>query len=210
MKQIIDFLKDCLDVFSDAYKYAELDFFKLRNEITSLLDKARSKGYDEPAYCELIIDQRSSYETLVLIQVFYKRNGKFYRFKKELDLGALVNVPLTVKNKLNADSKVTIKLSDFHSLYSVRDTDIKPAVEFDYLQGNAHIGGDMKNVVPLKTLLSIKDELFYYVVELSCYYDNNHEETRVKYFASIKNLPMDIQNGLNNSEEKRVTIEINK
>lgn len=45
MQNFLSFLKECLDAFQVAYKYAELDFYKLRGEVTSLLDKARSKGY---------------------------------------------------------------------------------------------------------------------------------------------------------------------
>lgn len=54
-----------------------------------------------------------------------------------------------------------------------------PSVEFDYLRNNAHIGGDRKSVGPIKAILSITDELFYYVVELICTYEDNrlkHDE----------------------------------
>ena len=46
MGKILDFLGECLEAFSEAYKYAELDFFRLKGEVISLIDRARSKGYD--------------------------------------------------------------------------------------------------------------------------------------------------------------------
>lgn len=208
MNKILDFFKDCLEAFSEAYKYAELDFYKLRNEVISLLDKARSKGYTDPAYCELSIEIRDAYETAVQIQTFYKKNGKFFRFKKELDLGKLVNIPYVVKQRLIAENKITIKLSDFQNLYSVRDADIMPSVEFDYLRNNAHIGGDRKSVGPIKAILSITDELFYYVVELTCTYEDNKIETRRKYFANIKNIPADVQNTILSSEDKTCILDV--
>lgn len=206
MQNFLSFLKECLDAFQVAYKYAELDFYKLRGEVTSLLDKARSKGYGYPDYCEMKIQVVNSYETDVVIQAFYKgNNGQYYRFKKDLDLGKLVNVPFIVKNRLNSEKKVTIKLTDFHSLYSIGENEIIPVVDFKRL--HLFTFKDAKGV-PNRKEIHIKDDLFYYTVMCSYIYDNGERETRIKYYGAIPNLPHDIIEKINNDSEKECIIDV--
>lgn len=202
----LSFLKDCLDAFQEAYKYAELDFYKLRGEVIILLDKARAKGYGNPDYCELKIQVINSYETDVLIQAFYRgADGKFYRFKKDLDLGKLVNIPHAVKQKLSDEKEVTIRLTDFQNLYSIGENLIVPVGDFRNIQVFT-----FKNVerIPIRKEVFIKDELFYYVVKCTYVYDNEERETRAKYYGTIKNLPDEIIDKLNIEEEKECTLDV--
>ena len=206
MNDLISFLRGCLDAFQVAYKYAELDFYKLRGEVISLLDKARIKGYSYPDYCEMRIQIINSFETNVTIQSFYKgENGKFYRFKKDLDLGKLSNIPYVVKKRLDADGEVSIKLTDFTSLYAIGDNQIVPVGDFKRL----HIftfkdaQGD-----PVRKEMYIKDDLFYYTVKCSYVYENGEKETRIKYYGVIQNLPQDVIERINNDEEKECFIDV--
>lgn len=202
----LSFLKDCLDAFQVAYKYAELDFYKLRGEVIALLDKARAKGYGNPDYCELKIKVVNSYETDVLIQAFYKgADDKFYRFKKDLDLGKLVNIPHTVKQRLSNDKEVSIRLTDFQNLYSIGENLIVPVGDFRNIQVFT-----FKNVerIPIRKEVFIKDELFYYVVKCTYVYDNEERETRAKYYGTIKNLPDEIIDKLSADEEKECTLDV--
>lgn len=206
MQNFLSFLKECLDAFQVAYKYAELDFYKLRGEVTSLLDKARSKGYGNPDYCEMNIQVVNSYETDVTIQSFYKgNNGKYYRFKTDLDLGKLTNVPYIVRSQLRNEKEVTIRLTDFHTLYAIGDNEIVPMGDFKRL--HIFTFKDAKGVPSRKEML-IKDDLFYYTVKCSYIYDNGEKETRIKYYGTIQNLPQDIIDKINNDSEKECIIDV--
>ncbi len=206
MKNMINFLKDCLDAFTEAYKYAELDFFKLKNEVVILLDRARSKGYIDPAYCEMTIQVKNSFETDVQIQVFYKNfNGKYYRFKSNLDIGKLTNIPYTIKNKLDSDKTVTVKLSDFQNLYSVKEKEIQPTIKFESLRTFTFREA---TVLPIRKELSIKDELFYYVVDATYVYDNNKCDTKRKYYGNINNIPKDVLDKMSVSDENECSLDV--
>lgn len=190
MDTIISKIKDFLDEFAAAYKYAELDFYKLKTEVVELIDKAKTKGYGNPDYCEMSIKVVDRFETNVEIQVIYKNgDGKFYRFKKTLDVGKLTNVPSLVKNRLSANGEVAIKLSDFSNLYEIKETSITPTVEFKHL--NTFTLKNAENT-PVKKELHIKDNLFYYQVVLVYVYANGEKEIRNKYFGNILELPQPI------------------
>lgn len=195
---IREFLSNFLSVWDEAFKYAELDFYKLRNEIMSLLDRARSKGYANPDYCELQIHVVNSYETDVSIEAYYNRNRKFFRFKKNLDLGKLINVPYTIASELSRKGEVSIKLSDFQTLYSIRDETIIPKGDFRRIHSFTFSG---VSVQPMSKELSIKDELFFYQVDCSYIYQDGHRETRTKYYGYISNIPEDVKNVILTSEE---------
>lgn len=186
-------------LWEEAYKYAELDFYKLRNEVTSLLDHAHSKGYANPDYCELHIHVVNSYETDVQIEAYYNRNGKFFRFKKSLDLGKLVNVPYTVGSELRRNGEVSVKLSDFQTLYSIKDDAIVPKGDFRRIHSFTFSGVPIQ---PMSKEIVIKDELFYYKVDCSYIYHDGHMETRTKYYGSIANLPEDVKSAIENSDSQ--------
>lgn len=195
---IREFINSFLSAWDEAYKYAELDFYKLRNEVMSLLDRARSKGYTNPDYCELRIHVVNSFETDVFIEAYYNRDGKFFRFKKNLDLGKLVSVPYTIASELNRKGEVSVKLSDFQTLYSIKDEAIIPKGDFRRIYSFTFTG---VNVQPVSKELSIKDELFYYQVDCSYIYNDGHKETRTKYYGYIANLPEDVKNEILTSED---------
>ena len=46
MKTLKTKIGNFLEAFADAYKYAELDFYKIRSEVLTLLNRARAKGYE--------------------------------------------------------------------------------------------------------------------------------------------------------------------
>lgn len=194
---IREIISNFLAAWDEAYKYAELDFYKLRNEVTSLLDRARSKGYTNPDYCELRIHIVNSFETDVFIEAYYNRDGKFFRFKKNLDLGKLVNVPYTIASELSRKGEVSIKLSDFQTLYSIKDDAIIPNGDFRRIHSFTFSG---VSIQPMSKELTIKDELFYYQVDCSYIYLNGHRETRTKYYGYIANIPEDVKNAIGNSE----------
>lgn len=206
MQNFISFIKDFLDEFSEAYKYAELDFYKLQTEVVELMNKAKAKGYGNPDYCELTIKVVNRLETDVTIQSYYKDgNGKYRRFTKKLDLGALTNIPTVVKSRLDRESEIKIKLSDFHKLYEVAEKEITPTVDFKHLYSFS-----LKNAkgVPSRKELHIKDNLFYYQVILVYVYDGGEKEIRNKYFGKILNLPLEIQEKIESTEEKACYIDV--
>lgn len=195
---IREFLSNFLSAWDEAYKYAELDFYKLRNEVISLLDRARSKGYANPDYCELRVRVINSFETDVVIEAYYNRDGKFYRFKKNLDLGKLVNVPYTIASELNRKGEVSVKLSDFQTLYAIKDDAIVSTGDFRRIHSFTFSG---VSIQPKAKELSIKDELFYYQVDCSYIYHDGHKETRTKYYGYLSNLPEDVKNAILTSED---------
>ncbi|MBD5325235.1 MAG: hypothetical protein HDS04_00975, partial [Bacteroides sp.] len=195
---IREFISNFLSAWDEAYKYAELDFYKLRNEVTSLLDRARSKGYANPDYCEIRIHIVNSYKTDVFVEAYYKRDGKFFRFKKNLDLGKLVNIPCTIASVLREKGEVSVKLSDFQSLYSIKDDVIKPVGDFRGIHSFTFSGVSEQ---PVSKELVIKDELFYYQVDCSYVYTSGRKEIRTKYFGYITNLPEDVKNSILSSED---------
>ena len=206
MQNFISFIKEFLDEFSEAYKYAELDFYKLQTEVVELMNKAKAKGYGNPDYCELTIKVVNRLETDVTIQSYYKDgNGKYRRFAKKLDLGALTNIPTVVKSRLDRESEIKIKLSDFHKLYEVTEKEITPTVDFKHLYSFS-----LKNAkgVPSRKELHIKDNLFYYQVVLVYVYDGGEKEIRNKYFGKILNLPLEIQEKIESTEEKACYIDV--
>lgn len=194
-----------LEAFADAYKYAELDFYKLRGEILTLLNRARSKGYENPDYCELTITIASRIETDVTISAFYKSSdGKFYRFKRALDLGRLVNIPHIVNERLKKGEPVSIRISDFQSLYAISENDINPSGDFNKIQ--IFTFKDV-TVSPKRKEISIKDELFYYVVNCTYIYEDRRD-TRTKYYGTLRNLPDDIIQKISTSENHECSVEI--
>ena len=206
MQNLLSLIKDAFDAFQVAYKYAELDFYKLRSEVISLLDKARTKGYGNPDYCEITINVVNSFETDVTIQSFYrKENGRFYRFKKDLDLGKLTNIPYVVNNRLRSDKEVSIRLTDFQTLYSVREEEINPSGDFNRL--HIFTFKDAKSS-PIRKEMSIKDELFYYVVKCTYVYENGERETRTKYYGTIINLPQDIIDRIESDDNKECILDV--
>lgn len=206
MQNFISFIKEFLDEFSEAYKYAELDFYKLQTEVVELMNKAKAKGYGNPDYCELTIKVVNRLETDVTIHSYYKDgNGKYRRFTKKLDLGALTNIPTVIKSRLDRESEIKIKLSDFHKLYEVTEKEITPTVDFKHLYSFS-----LKNAkgVPSRKELHIKDNLFYYQVILVYVYDGGEKEIRNKYFGKILNLPLEIQEKIESTEEKACYIDV--
>ena len=206
MSELFSFIKDVFEVFADAYKYAELDFFKLKTEVLSLIKKAKSHGYGMPDYASLYIKVENRYETIAVIEIYYnKGNGKFQKFKKPIDLGVLTNIPQTIKERLDRDGEVAIKLSDFNNMISVVENDIVPNVEFKHLYSFS-----LKNAkgVPAKKELHITDELFYYKVVLVYIYENGEKELRVKYFGQIVGLPEEVINKITTNEEKSCYIDV--
>ncbi len=206
MSELFSFIKDVLEVFSDAYKYAELDFFKLKSEVVSLINKAKNKGYGNPDYCSLAIHVESKYETTVVIEAYYnKGNGKFQKFRKTIDLGMLVNIPSVVKNRLDRTGEIAIKLSDFDNLYSVSEKNIVPTVEFKNLYNFS-----LKNAKrePKKKELHITDELFYYKVVLVYIYEDGQKEMKVKYFGNINELPSEVIEKINSNEDKSCYMDV--
>lgn len=206
MSELFSFIKDVFEVFADAYKYAELDFFKLKTEVLSLIKKAKSNGYGTPDYASLYVKVENRYETIAVIEIYYnKGNGKFQKFKKTIDLGVLTNIPQTIKERLDRDGEVAIKLSDFNNMISVAENDIVPNVEFKHLYSFS-----LKNAkgVPIKKELHITDELFYYKVVLVYIYENGEKELRVKYFGQIVDLPEEVINKITTNEEKSCYIDV--
>lgn len=206
MNNFFNAIKDILDEVAEAYKYAELDFFKLKGEIISLIDKAKSKGYGNPDYCEINIVVVDRFETNVTIHIYYKgREGKFHRFMKKLDLGKLTNVPNIIRAKLANLGEVSFKLSDYYGLYSVNESIITPNVDFKYLYSFT-----LKDAraIPNRKELHIKDELFYYKIDLVYVYDDGETEKRVKYFGTVLNMPTDIQDKIFNSDDHSCFIDI--
>lgn len=206
MGEIFSFIKDVFEVFADAYKYAELDFFKLKTEVLTLIHKANAKGYGTPDYASLSIKVESRIETTVVIEIYYnKGNGKYQKFKKTIDLGVLTNIPQTIKRRLERSGEVAIKLSDFNNMLAVSEKDIIPNIEFKYLYAFS-----LKNArgIPSKKELHITDELFYYKVILVYVYDNGEKEIKTKYFGNILSIPDEVANKIESNEDKSCYIDV--
>lgn len=203
---ILEIFKNSLEAFSDAYKYSEFDFYKLKGEIIRLLGDANAKGYDNPAYCDLSINVKSAFETDVIIQVFYRNtDGRFYRFKRILDIGKLVNIPHVVVNELGGKKEIIIKLSDLYKLYEVKEEDIIPTVDFNNLYIFSFKNAKFQ---PKRKEVYIHDELFYYIAEVSYIYDHGERETRRKYYGKILNLPKDIIDKISSSEDHSCLLDV--
>lgn len=200
MSNLFSFIKDVIEEFSVAYKYAELDFYKLKTDVISLINNAKNKGYGNPDFCSMQIKVISKIETSVIIEAYYKKvNGKYQKFTKTLDIGELTNVPQLVSERLTSVGEVDIKLTDFINLYSVKEDDIIQTVEFKNLYGFS-----LKNAkgVPARKELHIKDELFYYKVVLVYVYENGEKEMRIKHFGNIIDMPKEVAAKIASSEDK--------
>lgn len=200
MSNLFSFIKDVIEEFSVAYKYAELDFYKLKTDVISLINNAKNKGYGNPDFCSMQIKVISKIETSVIIEAYYKKvNGKYQKFTKTLDIGKLTNVPQLVGERLTTAGEVAIKLTDFINLYSVREDDIIPTVEFKNLYGFS-----LKNAkgVPTRKELHIKDELFYYKVVLVYVYENGEKEMRIKHLGNIIDMPEEVVAKIASNEDK--------
>lgn len=207
MNRILEKLNDVLEAFAEAYKYAELDFYKVKSEVVTLMDKARGKGYDYPAYCELKIEIINNFETDVTIQNIYKRDGKFFRFKKTIDVGKLVNIPHVVRKKLEQDHSITIKLEDFQNLYAVNENEIKSTVAFKSLETFTFKG---VSDTPVQKTLTIQDELFYYSVLATYVFADGSKKSSKKYYGDIIGLPENLISEISQSEELKCTIDVSE
>ena len=201
MERLFSFIKEVVQEFSTAYKYAELDFYKLKSDVISLINNAKEKGYGNPDYCSMKIDIISNIETNVVIDAYYKKgnNGKYQKFTKTLDIGMLTNIPCQVKNRLDKFRNVEVKLDDFMGLYSVKENDIIPSVLFNHLYTFK-----LSNVkeVPIRKELHIKDNLFYYEVVLVYVFANGDKKMKVKHFGNIINMPEEVENKISSTEDR--------
>lgn len=200
MSNLFSFIKDVIEEFSVAYKYAELDFYKLKTDVISLINNAKNKGYGNPDFCSMQIKVVSKIETSVIIEAYYKKvNGKYQKFTKTLDIGKLTNVPQLVSERLASNGEVNVKLTDFINLYSVKEDDITPTVEFKNLYGFS-----LKNAkgIPVRKELHIKDELFYYKAVLVYIYENGEKEMRIKHFGNILDMPEEVAAKIASNEDK--------
>ncbi|MDD5791005.1 MAG: hypothetical protein PUD22_00275 [Erysipelotrichaceae bacterium] len=198
-------IRSILDAFAEAYKYAEFDFYKIKTEVINLLKVANEKGYSTPMYCEVAIDVINKHRTDVLIQLIYNKEGKYIRFKKNLDLGMIVNIPIVVKNRLDQESKVTFKIEDIQGLYVIAESDIKTSIEYKSLETFKFT--NIKEE-PIQKILTIKDDLFYYTVECVCAFDDGRKETRKKYYAEIRNLPIEVINKILASDDYQCSLDV--
>lgn len=210
MNDFFSFVKEILDEVAVAYRYAELDFYKLKTEVLSLISNASNKGYySNPDFCSLSIHIENRFETDVIIEAYYnKGNGKYQRFKKTLDLGTLTNIPDIVKSRLQKDGgDIQIKLTDLDKLRSVQEKDITPTVEFRKLY-EFYIK-DAKGV-PVRKELHITDELFYYTVAVAYVYEDETKDIRVKRYGKILNLPNEVIEKIASNEENSCYIDVTK
>ena len=206
MSELFSFIKEIFEVVADCYKYAELDFYKLKSEVVSQLDKAKNRGYGMPDYGSLSIKVKSRIETSVLIETYYnKGNGKYQKFKKTLDLGELTNIPSVVKSRLDRTGEVDIKLSDFNNLYSLNERDIINTVDFKNLYNFT-----LKNAkgIPVKKELHITDELFYYKVVLVYVYENEPKEIRIRKFDTFSMNPVEVIEKIASNEDKSCFLDV--
>ena len=198
--------KEVFDVISDAFKYVELDFYKLKSEVLSLIKKAENRGYEDPNYCSMKIRWVDKFQTLVTIEAYYdKRNGKFQKFNKELDLGALTNIPESIKKKLEEKGELEIRLTDVSKLLVVDQKDITPSIDFSNLYNFSFRNSQG---TPIRKEIHFTNELFYFKVILRYIYEDSSREDRVKYFGIIKNMPETILKRISESENSSCSIEI--
>ena len=61
---------------------------------------------------------------------------------------------------------------------------------------------------PVRKELHIKDNLFYYQVVLVYVYSDGQKELRDKYFGLIENLPQEVQDKIESTEEKACFIDV--
>lgn len=206
MKRLISIIADVIEEITSAYKYAEYDFYKLVNDVSSLLEQANSKGYNNPDACSLSIKVVNKLLTTAIIDSYYRKdNGKFQKFSKKLDIGKLTNVPLNVQKRLDIQKELLIKLSDLDTFRSIKVEDIIPSVLFSNLYNFK-----LKDIVeiPQKKELHITDNLFYYKVVFVYKYDSGIINSRIKYFGHIDDLPLEINERLLSNDDRTCSLDV--
>lgn len=210
---IIDLFKEFYEAYSDALRYAEYEFYKLKDDIVNLLRQANSRGYNNPDYCQLTIDVKNSNQTIVKIELYFKKSGsKVQRFSRTLDLGSLVLVPELIKEKLKREHFLTIELdvNDLRSIYGISTSEITAQERFENLERFNFKGIQRKAT---RKELSIKDDLFYYTVEATCYYNDDsfggeQKETKRRYFGYIKNMPPSVLKIISSDPDHVVVLDV--
>lgn len=206
MKRLISIIADVIEEITSAYKYAEYDFYKLVNDVSSLLEQANSKGYNNPDACSLSIKVVNKLLTTAIIDSYYRKdNGKFQKFSKKLDIGKLTNVPINVQKRLDIQKELLIKLSDLDTFRSIKVEDIIPSVLFSNLYNFK-----LKDIVeiPQKKELHITDNLFYYKVVFVYKYDSGIINSRIKYFGHIDDLPLEINERLLSNDDRTCSLDL--
>ena len=206
MKRLLSIIADVIDEITSAYKYAEYDFYKLITDVSSLLDQASSKGYKNPDACSLTIKVVNKLITTVIIDSYYKKNnGKYQKFSKRLDIGTLINVPTNVRERLETENELIIKLSDLDTFRSVKQEEIVPSVLFSNLYNFK-----LKDVteIPQKKELHITDSLFYYKVVFVYKYDNGVIKSKVKLFGHIEDLPSEINEKILSNDDRSCFLDV--
>lgn len=206
MKRLISIIADVIEEITSAYKYAEYDFYKLVNDVSSLLEQANSKGYNNPDACSLSIKVVNKLLTTAIIDSYYRKdNGKFQKFSKKLDIGKLTNVPINVQKRLDIQKELLIKLSDLDTFRSIKVEDIIPSVLFSNLYNFK-----LKDIVeiPQKKELHITDNLFYYKVVFVYKYDSGIINSRIKYFGHIDDLPLEINERLLSNDDRTCSLDV--
>jgi hypothetical protein len=198
-----------LKLIKREFEHASFDFYKFKDEINDLLREGKRKGYDDCIYCDLTISAVPRQRFEAEIRLFYKTTttDKAYRMVRKLELDEINDIPDKIEAALLKDGTVKIKIDNILGLSLIAGEEIDRAVKFEQLFSTSKFLEKKftLDTEPVERRIKIKDELFFTQVTY-LYISKTKEKRKVFNYSKILNLPLDIAQKIEASEDATCTI----
>ena len=186
-----------LDLFKSAIQYANFDFFKLKEEVLSLIKIGREQGLDYPDYCRITIKNPSrKVDYPVSIDLYYKTDEQgAMHLPKSFLVGSFKSIPSHLEQVLIQNGFLEIRIDNLLELSLSANEEVSGTIKFD----------SVVNFIPKTAYknrkILIKDDLFTYKVVYSYETLDGTVKSKTISYADIINIPMDVSAKLKENGE---------
>lgn len=177
-----------IDLFKESIKYANYDFFKLKEEIIALIQIGRGQGLNNPDYCSITVKNSSrNIDYPVTIDLYYKTGEQeAMHLPKSFIVGTFKSIPGRIKQMILQNGFVEIRIENLLELsLSIHDSVASP-INFDSITGFAPQDSYKSRSV------IIKDDIFTYKVTFSYILSDGSTRSKSISYSDIIGLPSDI------------------
>jgi hypothetical protein len=178
--------------FGNALKYANYNFFQLKEEVVSLVQRGRQYGYDVPNYCKITVKNSAKrYDYPVLIDLYYKdkdNDQQVIHLPQELLIGVFTTIPTPIKERLERKGFVEIVVENLAELFISASEEVSKPISFSSISSFSS-----NREILSSRVVTIKDELFAYRVKYLYNTPKSKGNVKVVSYADIANMPEDVK-----------------
>lgn len=185
------------DIIKASFSYASYDFFRLKEEVLSLVKIGRKSGLSIPDYCCINIKKPSKgIDYPIKIDLYYKADDQeVMHLPKSFIVGSFKTIPVFVKESLDNNGSVDIRIDNLLELTLSANEPVMPPIKFDSI-----VGFMPKSAYKSRRVI-IKDDLFNFKVVYSFLSPNDDLTSNSVLYANIIGLPSDIINRIKEDGE---------